>query len=180
MDSDAAATELEHTVSVRRQVLQDRAKSCVVHMADIMTDDLRVTELIEGRKNWRLCVQDLDDDISDEVVVRVQGVLMKNNLVPKNARSKAQFLAQSAEICGLRTKTFDASMSALSSVDQRFSEFLAGTDIIGSSDDTGRSGGGFLASNRVFSFRSDAPTEQDNMFEDGVDHCVPCPANHRV
>ncbi|KAJ7749117.1 hypothetical protein B0H16DRAFT_1319409 [Mycena metata] len=128
---------------------------------------------MEGRKNWRLCIQDIDDDISDKVIVRVQGVLTKNNLVPKNARScpasKAHFLAQSAEICGLRTGTFDASMANLSAVDQRFSEFLAGTDILGSSNESRRPGGVFQASNRVFTLRSDVPTEQDNAFQDGVD-----------
>ncbi|KAJ7161105.1 hypothetical protein C8R46DRAFT_1038267 [Mycena filopes] len=151
-DTDAAATVLEQTASSRRDALKERANRCIVHLADIKTNDLHITEMVEGRKNWRLSTQDADDNVSDEIVVRLQGVLTRNNLVPKNARS-----------------TFDASMASLTTIDQRFRDFLAGTDVMGCSDDARRRGRGFLASNRVFSLRSDVPTEQDTNFHEGVD-----------
>ncbi|KAJ7152416.1 hypothetical protein C8R46DRAFT_1042787 [Mycena filopes] len=136
-------------------------------------DDLCITEMVEGRRSWRLSLPDVDDDVSDEIIVRVQGILTRNKLVPINARScpsnKAQFLTQSAEIDGMRTATFDAAMASLASVDQRFSDFLAGTDIMGCSEEAKRRGRGLLASNKIFSFRSDVPTEQDTGFQDGVD-----------
>jgi hypothetical protein len=43
-------------------------------------------ELTEGRKNWRLCLKEEDEEVSDEVIIRIQGILLKNNLVPKNVR----------------------------------------------------------------------------------------------
>jgi hypothetical protein len=43
-------------------------------------------ELSEGRKSWRLCIKGEEEDVSDEVIVRIQGVLVKNNLVPKNVK----------------------------------------------------------------------------------------------
>lgn len=79
------------------------------------------------------------------------------------------YLAQSVEIRGLRTSTFEEAMARLAIVDGRFSEYLAGTDLTGSAVEASRPGGSFLASNRVFTLRSDAPTEQDNHFGEGVD-----------
>lgn len=98
------ATDLEDIASARLNALKERKNLGVIHLADMKVshshciggqadltcqpqpDDGRIVELIEGRKNWRLCVDDPDDEISDELIVRVQGVMSMNNLVPRNAR----------------------------------------------------------------------------------------------
>ncbi|KAJ7029488.1 hypothetical protein C8F04DRAFT_1187701 [Mycena alexandri] len=171
-DRDQAATRLEELASERRKVLSGRVNSSAVHMADLEPDDIRVIELTEGKKSWRLCLQELDDEVSDELVVRIQGVLTKNNLVPKNTRlcaqQKATLLTQSAEITGLKTRTFVAAMGNLSSIEQKFGEHLPGIDMV-NSDGFTEASTTYSANNRVFTSQSDAPHEQDNSFHEGLD-----------
>ncbi|KAJ7793089.1 hypothetical protein B0H13DRAFT_2393789 [Mycena leptocephala] len=135
-------------------------------MADLNVDDLRIMELSEGRKNWHLCIKGEEEDVSDEVIVRIQGVLVKNNLVPKN--NKAQFLTQAVEVVGLETETFGAALSAIPNIKIRFSEHLAGVDITNNIVSYGSVGEVFPASNRIFTPHQDVPTEQDNHFQEGI------------
>ncbi|KAJ7032302.1 hypothetical protein C8F04DRAFT_1262050 [Mycena alexandri] len=171
-DRERAAERLDGMAKDRRELLNIRVNSSAVHMADMQTDDLRVMELTDGKQNWRLCLQDTEDDVSDEMVVRIQGVLTKNNLVPKNTRmcsqQKAQFLSQSAEITGLRTDTFAIAIGNLTAIEQKFGEHLPGTDVVGSECGNIKSCT-FAASNRIFTSQGDAPTEQDTAFHEGVD-----------
>jgi hypothetical protein len=67
--------------------LKVRIKTCrKISVDDPQADDMRILELTEGRKNWRLCLKEEDEEVSDEIIVRIQGILVKNNLVPKNVR----------------------------------------------------------------------------------------------
>ncbi|KAJ6548899.1 hypothetical protein B0H19DRAFT_1074704 [Mycena capillaripes] len=185
---NAAGHKLEELAAARRTALSNRNDSAMVHMADIkacfiyipseksnavQVEELRITALAEGRKNWRLCLREDDDEVSDEVIVRIQGILVKNNLVPKNVRScpqhKAQFLTQSAEITGLGTTTFDAALSKMQSIENRFGEHLAGVELTNNIVARATIGEVFSASNRIFTPHQEVPTEQDNHFEEGVD-----------
>ncbi|KAJ7156489.1 hypothetical protein C8R43DRAFT_1125690 [Mycena crocata] len=144
-----------------------------MHLADVNTDKVNVTEMHEGRTNWRLCMKEEDDDVSDELVLRVQGILTKNNLVPKNVascpQSKAMFLSQFVEICGERTSTFDDSMKGVAAVYECFGRYLAGVKLNKPADSEKNGQMFFSAANRVFTAQSDAPSEQDNDFQDGLD-----------
>ncbi|KAJ6536053.1 hypothetical protein B0H19DRAFT_963133, partial [Mycena capillaripes] len=122
---------------------------------------------------WRLCRKDTEDDVQDEIVVRVQGILTKNNLVPKNVHScspaKAQFLSQHAELCGFRSTTFQESMAKLTTVHEIFQQHLVGINITPLVEHADERSDTLGANNRIFTLRSDAPTEQDNSFQVGVD-----------
>ncbi|KAJ7040020.1 hypothetical protein C8F04DRAFT_1254475 [Mycena alexandri] len=144
-------------------------------MADLQLwlDEIDVRETTMGRKNWKFCVAGEEENISDELVVRIQGMMTKNNLVPRNVQScspaKAQFLSQSIEICGGSSLTFGVSISKLDSVHDRFEQQLAGVDVIPMADSRDPMSDTFAASNRIFTLTSDVPNKQDNTFQDGVD-----------
>ncbi|KAJ7710926.1 hypothetical protein B0H17DRAFT_1190594 [Mycena rosella] len=172
-DKHSAAEELEEMTSNRREVLGARTNSSIVHLADFHADGLLVTEMGDHYKNWCLCMPEDQNGVSDEMVARIQGIMSQNNLVPRNTHTcgarKAMFLSQQVEICGLGTPTFNEAAGKISSVVDRFEQYLAGAEL-GSIPDTGSNAAKiFQASNRLFTARSDAPTEQDNSFERGVD-----------
>ncbi|KAJ7016596.1 hypothetical protein C8F04DRAFT_1280984 [Mycena alexandri] len=170
-DKINASVKLEELASARRNALKARNSKCTVHLADIELQDVDVRMLVQGKKTWRLCVPDEEGDVNDEVVVRMQGILTKNNLVPRNvqtcAPNRAQFLTQHVEVCGLDTSTFTDSMARLESIKERFAQQLAGLEVAPMVEPTEVDK--FVASNRVFSLKTDVPCEQDNFFEDGVD-----------
>ncbi|KAJ7086953.1 hypothetical protein C8R44DRAFT_900920 [Mycena epipterygia] len=109
----------------------------------------------------------------DEVVFRIQGIVMKNELVPKGANNcstrKAIYLSQYVEICGINTATFEACIANILDVHQKFGQHLAGTPMCDLVTRLSADGVVFSAGNRLFTRRSEAPTEQDNSFEPGVD-----------
>ncbi|KAJ7114865.1 hypothetical protein C8R44DRAFT_880931 [Mycena epipterygia] len=169
-----AAETLEEFASTRRYALGQRDEVSVMHLADIEVDSLNVTEMGAVRKNWRLCVPKTEDDVTDEAVIKVQGVVTRANLVPKNINAcpiaKVIHLSQHVEICGLDTVTFDAAMLKVDEVYERFQEHLAGADIPAArACSPSIIGKVFNASNRIFTFKSDAPTEQHSEFQFGVD-----------
>ncbi|KAJ7183729.1 hypothetical protein C8R46DRAFT_1209878 [Mycena filopes] len=173
-DKDKAGNELEKIAHGSREALSCRTLSTVFHLADIELENTNVQATNAGRRNWRLCSQSEDDmDVSDELVVRMQGIVTKNNLVPRNVQScspsKAQFLSQFIEICGAGSASFAGAIQNLKSVHERFSQQLAGVDVLPMPDVSARSQDAFAASNRIFTPKSDVPTEQDNTFQDGVD-----------
>ncbi|KAJ7153851.1 hypothetical protein C8R46DRAFT_1218224 [Mycena filopes] len=172
-DKEAAGTTLENFARRSREALAARNLRSTVHMADLKLLEVDVKETKAGRRNWRFCVTEEDDDEPDELVVRLQGILTKNNLVPKNVQAcapgKAQFLSQHLEVTGAGTATFREAMSKVQVVFDRFANQLAGMELAPIADGQGDGSDTFVASNRIFSLKSDLPTEQDNCFEDGVD-----------
>ncbi|KAJ7027191.1 hypothetical protein C8F04DRAFT_1267335 [Mycena alexandri] len=172
-DKDAAGNRLEEIAKLSRASLAARNLKSIVHMADINLIDVDVRETNAGRKNWRLCIVEEDDELNDELVIRVQGILTKNNLVPRNVQScapnKAQYLSQHIEICGAATSTFTESMANLQAVADRFEHQLAGIEIAPMQEVARAPDDIFVASNRIFTLKSDVPAEQDNFFQDGVD-----------
>ncbi|KAJ7187200.1 hypothetical protein C8R46DRAFT_1207165 [Mycena filopes] len=173
-DKANAAIELEKFAHGSREALASRKLSRVFHLADIELQDTVVQETNAGRRNWRLCSPSEDDqEVSDELVVRIQGIVLRNNLVPKNVQAcsptKAQFLSQHIEICGAGTASFDKAVHNLVSVHSRFVQQLAGLEVNPMADGGGRTQDFFAASNRIFTLKSDVPAEQDNTFQDGVD-----------
>ncbi|KAJ7270156.1 hypothetical protein B0H12DRAFT_1067550 [Mycena haematopus] len=151
---------LEIIASTKRDALLNRKDRSVMHLADI---DLA-----------SLCEGATDNDVKTEIVLRVQGILTKNNLVPQGVDSclpaKAQYLSQHAEICGLDTSTFNDSVAKLEAINNVFAQHLMCAKFIPIAGVTGTSPFTMAASNRVFTWRSDlAATEQDNEFQNGVD-----------
>ncbi|KAJ7108106.1 hypothetical protein C8R44DRAFT_636894, partial [Mycena epipterygia] len=124
-------------------------------------------------KSWRICAGTDEDGISEEVVFRLQGVLTKNNLVPKNVQAcpqhKAIHLTQHAEICGMETEAFNQSINSIGAIKDLFEEHLPGAVVWSLETEEGHAGTLFSASNRVFTYRADDPTEQDTGFQSGVD-----------
>ncbi|KAJ7182683.1 hypothetical protein C8R43DRAFT_940794 [Mycena crocata] len=141
--------------------------------ATALADNVTVTEMSEGRTNWRICAKDTLEDVSDEIVLRVQGILTKNQLVPRGILScpqqRAINLSQFAEICGDRTPTFDDAMLNITTIYECFHQQLAGVEIVNAGDKEKNGQSLFNASNRLFTFQSDSPTEQNNEFQRGVD-----------
>ncbi|KAJ6514266.1 hypothetical protein C8R47DRAFT_1206635 [Mycena vitilis] len=169
-----AAEALEAIACGRRETLQARKSNSTVHLADADLDLIAVKETIQGRTSWRLCLKfPEEDDVLDEIVMRVQGIVTKNHLVPKNVQActpaKAQFLSQQVEICGLETATFDDAMTKITALHGLFGEYLTGVEVKPIQDGPYSTSNALGASNRVFSQKSDMPTEQDNHFQDGVD-----------
>ncbi|KAJ6522935.1 hypothetical protein DFH09DRAFT_1330302 [Mycena vulgaris] len=172
-DRHGAVDALEALAAVRRESLSKRLDSSVIHMADISVDKLKIAETGQQRKSWRLCIGNEDDGVSDEIVVRIQGILTKNNLVPKNAqtcgRGKAMFLSQQAEICGMGTTIFNESMLKIAAVTDYFDQHLSGAELGSIAEVDSSDGRLFSACNRFFTSKSDAPSEQDTEFQNGVD-----------
>ncbi|KAJ6474031.1 hypothetical protein C8R47DRAFT_1221280 [Mycena vitilis] len=170
---EEAAVALETIAASRRLTLRAREEHTAVHMADIETERIVVSQTSQGRRSWRLCAKAGDEDVLDEIVLRIQGIVTKNNLVPRNLRSctlaKAQFLSQHVEICGLDTATFEASMGQINAIHELFSDYLSGIDITPVPDGPNSTNCSLGAANRVFSRKYDLPTEQDNDFEPGLD-----------
>jgi hypothetical protein len=45
---------------------------------------VNIIETGVANKNWRLCAISEEEDMADELVFRVQGIILKNNLIPRN------------------------------------------------------------------------------------------------
>jgi hypothetical protein len=149
-----------------------------------------VVETGVANKNWRLCAASEEEDVADELVFRLQGILVKNNLIPRNlekcclsvpsavARSQCPFslpsrkkayVSQYIEICGLDSATFLSAMRKTEEINQRFAEHFSTTTVVDLIRPRCSFGLAFSCSNRFFTLKTDAPTEQDNPFSDGVD-----------
>ncbi|KAJ7705899.1 hypothetical protein B0H16DRAFT_1482032 [Mycena metata] len=172
-DVQAAAHELETMSAARREVVKTANRADVFHLADLDLDGAHIVETGQGRKHWKLCSSFSEDDTRDEIVYRVQGVLMKNNLIPKNASTctarQTPFLCQHVEICGLSSATFKTAMEKTQEVTDRFVEHLVGTKVADIPRPRSDIGGLLSASNRIFTSKDDAPNEQHNEFADGLD-----------
>ncbi|KAJ7802699.1 hypothetical protein B0H14DRAFT_3779876 [Mycena olivaceomarginata] len=168
-----ATTALEDTIIARRSALQIANRLDVKHLADLDLDAVRILETGLGRKNWRLCAVSDGDDVAEELVVRIQGILMQNKLVPRNPQScprrKVPFMCQYLEICGLSSDSFAISVAKLEEVNQRFTDHFSGVKVVGIAQPAVSLGPALCASNRLFTLKKDAPTEQDNMFAEGLD-----------
>ncbi|KAJ7720719.1 hypothetical protein B0H16DRAFT_1335950, partial [Mycena metata] len=122
-------------------------------------------------KTWRLCRTEKNDEVADEIVFTLQGVLSKVNLpTPFScAPNKLLRLSQYAELCGMGLQTFESSMVTATAVHERFAQHFCGSSIASWSPVTGQMGSVFPANNRLFTLKSDAPLEQNTEFEEGVD-----------
>ncbi|KAJ7854013.1 hypothetical protein B0H13DRAFT_1903826 [Mycena leptocephala] len=171
-DIARAGTKLDEISKVRRLALNAVLKPGVKHLADLDADEVRIVDT-GNRNSWRMCVETDGDEVLDEVVFRVQGVLLKNNLTPKNTEScpprKVAFICQHLEICGLSSEVFKAAVAKTEEVNDRFSEHFSSVTVVSLARPSTGLGPALSASNRLFTQKGDAPTEQDNDFVDGVD-----------
>ncbi|KAJ6513679.1 hypothetical protein C8R47DRAFT_1206986 [Mycena vitilis] len=162
------------TISVdRRGALEAADKVAMKHLADLDADDMDIIET-GNKKNWRLCVREEEEgQISDEIIFRVQGIMLKNNLTPKNTVScparKVPFISQHLEICGLDSATFREAIAKTDEVNQRFHEHFSSVTVTDLARPTSSLGPVLAASNRLFTIKTDAPTEQDTEFVAGLD-----------
>ncbi|KAJ6457540.1 hypothetical protein C8R47DRAFT_1227354 [Mycena vitilis] len=163
---------LETVSAARRDALREADKAAMKHMADLDTECVDVVET-GNKKSWRLGVREGGEDVTDEVIVRIQGVLVKNNLIPKNTAMcpprKIAYICQHLEICGLTSNTFRDAIAKTEEVNQRFSEHLSSVTVLDLARPSTSLGPGLTASNRLFTLKTEAPTEQDNDFVEGVD-----------
>ncbi|KAJ7112265.1 hypothetical protein C8R44DRAFT_564804, partial [Mycena epipterygia] len=125
---------------------------------------------------WRLCVASSDDAVLDEAIFRIQGVVLKNNLTPRNVlayhrlpRAKAKYASQQVEICGLQSEYFASELAKLEDVNEKFQDHFSGVSLVKLTQPFCAMGPSLSASNRLFTSKNDAPTEQDNEFRLGVD-----------
>ncbi|KAJ7622767.1 hypothetical protein DFH06DRAFT_1143100 [Mycena polygramma] len=87
-----AAAALENFATARREALTNRNDARIIHLAEVdkqkpinaQENRVAISEAHQGRQSWRICARESDDEVKDEVVFRLQGVLKKHNLVPKN------------------------------------------------------------------------------------------------
>ncbi|KAJ7629626.1 hypothetical protein B0H17DRAFT_1218102 [Mycena rosella] len=131
-------------------MVQTRNQDSLKHLGEFTLDNIGVTPTGNQVKQWRLCTAEDGDGITDEVVFHLQGIIAKNELVPKNVykcgAKKALYLTQYVEITGIQTDTFAACVSNVLSIHEKFGAHLAGVQMADLS-----------------------PNEQDNEFEPGVD-----------
>ncbi|KAJ7661403.1 hypothetical protein DFH06DRAFT_949846, partial [Mycena polygramma] len=118
---------------------------------------------------WKLCTLEENQDVATEVVFIIQGVLTKANLVPNCKPNQVIKLAQYAEICGLGSSLFEESMANAGTVHDRFAQHFSGATVSKWVPVLGPIGSVYSASNRLFTMKADAPTEQGTDFEPGVD-----------
>lgn len=164
-------------------------------MAPKQLDQIMVRGVGDKGNVWILSTnagEDQDINQIEEVIFRIQGVITHNNLIPKdlplyvslNAISYVQqhythlispgsrkiaYLAQHIEICGLETASFASAINKITEIRQKFAEHLFTATIFENIDRNGPFGIKFVANNRFFTKRHDAPTEQDTEFQHGVD-----------
>ncbi|KAJ7932923.1 hypothetical protein B0H13DRAFT_2307206 [Mycena leptocephala] len=168
-----ASKALEQLSAARRGAVEHAAISGIKHLADFEGDSVNIIETGVANKNWRLCAISEEEDMADELVFRVQGIILKNNLIPRNLESlpsrKRAYVAQYIEICGLEADTFRDAMTKTEEINQRFAEHFSTTNVVDLVRPQTSFGLAFSSSNRFFTLKTDAPTEQDNTFSDGVD-----------
>ncbi|KAJ7019255.1 hypothetical protein C8F04DRAFT_1197903 [Mycena alexandri] len=132
-----------------------------------------VVECGVGRKSWRICVTNPTDGIADEVVFAVQGIITRSNLVPTNIQHmdhrRVMRLTQHLEITGFDTSVFEESMTRLELAQDLFAQHFGGHPITRLSVPVGKTGHVLGASNRIFTMKVDAPTEQGSEFQPGMD-----------
>ncbi|KAJ7856461.1 hypothetical protein B0H14DRAFT_2578803 [Mycena olivaceomarginata] len=78
-----AATKLEELSTTSRENISVRGENYVQHLAQPLVDVLQLDNVsvsVQGQqiKNWRLCMSTREDDVLDEVVFRIQGIVTKN------------------------------------------------------------------------------------------------------
>ncbi|KAJ7171043.1 hypothetical protein C8R46DRAFT_1216643 [Mycena filopes] len=172
-DFTAMAAKLDALVGESQNALAARGKDELQHMGKINLDEITVTVTGNQIKTWHLCTEADDDGVTDEVIFRVQGVVTKNELVPKSIRGckeeRAVHLSQHIEICGLTSEPFNECVRNMTAVHQKFAQHLAGVQMHNQMPKQGTHGMYMSASNRFFTERSEAPNEQDNNFQPGVD-----------
>jgi hypothetical protein len=82
---------------------------------------------------------------------------------------KALRLVQQVEISGMGTRTFYEAMNRMEIAQERFSQHFCGFPVTIWKARTGVTGQTLAASNRIFTLKTDYPTEQDTGFQDGMD-----------
>ncbi|KAJ7733481.1 hypothetical protein B0H16DRAFT_1732293 [Mycena metata] len=171
-DSDSAATTLEEIITDRRR-RADQFNDGLPHLVDLEPDAYSVVEMGATKKSWRLCRTEKNDEVADEIVFTLQGVLSKVNLVPKHVKecapNKLLRLSQYAEICGMGSPVFESSMVTATTIHERFAQHFCGSSLASWVPLIGPMGSVFPANNRLFTLKSDAPSEQNTDFEEGVD-----------
>ncbi|TFK60034.1 hypothetical protein BDN72DRAFT_905317 [Pluteus cervinus] len=129
--------------------------------------------------SWRLVKQKKEDDEAEEaeeVIFTLQGVVDGKNLPPiledpKVPRNKAHFLQQSITLSGLKTTTFEETLTALQEmytvISRQFPEgrllpWQPGPTVLGE-------GGSITLSNRYFTKRSEGQQMQSTPFSTNID-----------
>ncbi len=67
--------------------LEGKQNEIITHAEIAKSSQVESTDIQEvgiNRKGWKLAVKEDSSDTHEEVIVRVQGVLLRNSLVPKN------------------------------------------------------------------------------------------------
>ncbi|KAJ7664485.1 hypothetical protein DFH06DRAFT_1324036 [Mycena polygramma] len=168
-----AAAKLEEFARISSEALKAREQLNAQHLSNAQMEGLTVQEEGPFQKAWLLCSPADDDGTIDEVIFRMQGIVTRNDLVPKNVQTiperKFKHLSQYMQICGLHTETFEAAISNVQEIHQRFSEHLCGIPINPHVDTQGPTGTVFSVSKRLFTFKANDPTEQDTEFSVGLD-----------
>ncbi|KAJ6459155.1 hypothetical protein C8R47DRAFT_1226694 [Mycena vitilis] len=171
---DACAGKMLESISAdRRDALAVADNVAMKHLSDLEADDMDIVAT-GNKKNWRLCVRDEEDgQVSDEVIFRAQGIVLKNNLTPKNTVScparKVPFICQHIEVCGLDSPTFREAIAKTEEVNERFHEHFSSVTVVDLVRPASSLGPVIAASNRLFTIKTDAPTKQDTDFVDGLD-----------
>ncbi|KAJ7603700.1 hypothetical protein DFH06DRAFT_1349992 [Mycena polygramma] len=124
-----AAKDLEDLLRTSSETMKARESLNVQHVMNAEMDDLIVRENGYTSKSWVLCAPDIEDGTADEVVFRLQGVLTRNDLVPKNIQNctdrKFKSLTQYIQICGIQAPAFTAAMARLTTIHQKFAQHLS-------------------------------------------------------
>ncbi|KAJ7683323.1 hypothetical protein B0H17DRAFT_1205192 [Mycena rosella] len=168
-----AAVELQALTTLSQDLVKSRDQDNLKHLGGFTLDNIGGVPMGNQVKQWRLCTAQDKDGITDKVVFCLQGVIVKNELVPKNVykygANKALYLTQYVEITGIQTEIFAACVSNVLSIHEQFGQHLARVQMVDFFMKYIGDAPIFLASNRFLTLWSEAPNEQDNEFEPGVD-----------
>ncbi|KAJ7715115.1 hypothetical protein B0H16DRAFT_1742204 [Mycena metata] len=169
---DAASCLEAEAESIRAAMAAQRTATSQ-HLADLNVEEATVVECGLGRKSWRICVPNPADGIADEVVFAIQGIITRANLVPTNVQHmdhrRAMRLTQHLEVTGFETGVFEECMTRLELAQDLFAQHFSGHPITRLTIPVGRTGHVLGASNRIFTPKVDAPTEQGSEFQPGMD-----------
>ncbi|KAJ7239831.1 hypothetical protein C8J57DRAFT_1727235 [Mycena rebaudengoi] len=173
-DLQGAVARLAKLSSRRRTATENRNNASDRHLATVDIDTITIHQTGVKRKEWRLCGHFEEGKEPDELIVRVQGILVNSELVPsakeitRHSALTRLYISQRVSIAGYGDSGFDDGMAKKDEIFSLFERYFPeGT--MQQANDINPLRDVLTAATRVFTPRTDAPTGRDIAFTPQLD-----------
>ncbi|KAJ7429590.1 hypothetical protein B0H11DRAFT_2265213 [Mycena galericulata] len=172
-DRDAAGKALDAVVRARAEETAACKDPAVQHMSAIDVDNIFVQQTGTNRKIWRLGPQNNKGSVDTKMVIRIQGILAKVELIPGNVSKfdtkRAANLSQRVQLVGAGSPLFETAIINTKVITDVFARFFRGKRINDWNVGEELTDTYLNASNRFFTSAIDEPDATAVPFGDGVD-----------